>query len=51
MMARLVVITLTPVPLTAVQCNPQHLSVFSQAQPFQQGIAYPCCIGRVDTES
>ena len=51
MTARLVVITLTPVPLTATQCNPQHLSVFSQAQPFQQGIAHPCGVGRVDTES
>ena len=51
MMARLVVITLTPVSVTATQCNPQHLSVFSQAQPFQQGIAHPCGIGRVKTES
>ena len=51
MMVGLAVITLTPVPLTAIQCNPQHLSVFLQAQPFQQGIAHPCGIGRVDTES
>ena len=49
-MVRLAVITLTPVPLAATQCNPQHLSVFSQAQPFQQGIAHPCSIGCVDTE-
>ena len=33
-MVRLVVINLTPVSVTATQCNPQDLSVFSQAQPF-----------------
>ena len=51
MMARLVVITLTPVSLTATQCNPQHLPFFLRAQPFQQDIAHPCGIGCVDTES
>ena len=51
MMARLVVITLTPVSLTATQCNAQHLPFFLRAQPFQQDIAHPCGIGCVDTES
>ena len=49
-MVRLAVIDLTPVFVTVAQCNPQDLSVFSQAQPFQQGIAHPCSIGCVDTE-
>ena len=51
MMVRLAVINLTSVSVAATQCNPQDLSFFSRTQPFQQGIAYPCCIWRVDAES
>ena len=50
-MVKLAVINLTPVSVTATQGDPQDLPFFSQTQPFQQGIAHPCGIWRVDTES
>ena len=50
-MVRLAVINLIPISVTATQCNPLDLFVFSQVQPFQKGVAYPCGIWRVDAES